>query len=86
MFIVARVIFRACPLVTREGQAREGRGAGRGGGRVGRHEGREREVVHRKGVYLAHRHLPDREGAYNYLVHRHLPAAKTTPRLPLGDT
>jgi len=66
--------------------AREELDAGRGGGRVGRREGREREVAHREGAYLAHRHLPDREGVYNYLVHRHLPAAEPTPDLPLDDT
>ena len=66
--------------------AREALDAGRGGGRVGRREGRVHEVVHREGVYLAHRHLPDRKGVYNYLVHRHLPAAEPTPRLPFRDT
>ena len=66
--------------------AREELDAGRGGGRAGRREGREREVVHREGAYLSHRHLSDREGVYNYLVHRHLPAADPTPGLPLGDT
>jgi len=55
--------------------AREELDAGRSGGRIGRRIGREREVAYREGAYLAHRHLPDREGAYNYLVHRHLPAA-----------
>ena len=47
--------------------AREELDAGLGGERVGRREGREREVVHREGFYLAHRHLPDREGVYDYL-------------------
>ena len=59
---------------------------GRGGGRVGRREGREREVVYRESVYLAHRHLPDRESVYNHLVNRHLPASEPTQRRPLGDT
>ena len=63
--------------------AREELDTGRSGGRAGRREGREREVVHREGAYLSHRHLPDREGVY--LVHRHLPAVEPTPRLHLGD-
>ena len=66
--------------------AREELDAGRSGGRVGGREGREREVAHREGAYLAHRHLPGREGVNNYLVHRHLPAVEPTPGLPLGDT
>ena len=66
--------------------AREELNAGRCGGRIWRREGRECGVVHREGVYLAHRHVPGREGVYNYLVHRHLPAADPTPGLPLGDT
>ena len=66
--------------------AREEPDAGRGRGRVGRREGREREVFHREGAYLANHHLPYREGVYNYLAHRYLPAAEPTPGLPLGDT
>ena len=39
--------------------AREELDEGRGGGRVGCREGREREVVHREGAYLACSHLSE---------------------------